>query len=519
MKRIILGIFLIITLFGLVYPVVAQQPTKGDHWDSINNLLKDAEKAETKEVAMAKYSEAKSIYDSVFKSAAQEVDKESDDLIINAFAKIETFLQDGNAVEAGLYRQVVDKTVYKIAFMKIEQALDKKESQSLMEWFTVMEKKFKISEKPSLVTNTALIEIQESPDNIDKYSNTIRSELLEFFKLKTIEELEEGIAALNEGKISDARKFAFEGLYYYRTLHPSIIDKLGIEKADELLHEMEEAVVVTSSSISAAEMKEELEHILREVELIVREYEGGDTSEEGIALAGIKDRLVLVDEEYKDAVVGGKIINQVEYDETVVFLSKAIEIFNSNKVALRNLSETDVTLLETNFAKMDQTIKSLGEYLIVKTLVDESLVAVDNLSSQYGGSVDLGPLAYIEKIEELLDQTSYHYREGHTDIALSLATQAYLDNYEFIEGDIAYHDRELMEKIEIMLREDLRDMIKSGKSANEVDAHIAAIKQELDVAEAIVPEFGSLASMVLTIATLSIIVLGIRQKNYSLLRI
>lgn len=506
-------------LFGAVYPIAAQQPTIGGQWNNINNLLKDAEKAETKEAVMAKFSEAKSIYDNVFRAAAQEVDKESDDLILDAFVKIEKFLQEDNIAEAGLYRQVVDKTIYKISFMKIEQALDKKDVQSLVDWFTIMEKKFKISEKPSLVTNTALTEIQKSSGNIEKYSATIRNELLEFFKLKTIEELEEGVAALSEGKINDARKFAFEGLYYYRTLHPSIIDNLGMKKANELLHEMEEAVVVTSSNLSTEEMKEELEHILREVELIVREYEGGDTSEEGIALAGIKDRLVLVDEEYRGAVADEKIINQVEYDETVVFLSKAIEIFNSNKVALRNLSETDVTLLETNFAKMDQTIKSLGEYSIVKILVDESLVAVDNISSQYGGAIELGPLAYIEKIEKLLDQTSYHYRKGHADIALSLATQAYLDNYEFIEGDIAYHDRELMEKIEVMLREDLRDMIKSGKSPNEVDAHIAAIKQELEVAEAIVPEFGPLASMVITVAILSIIVLGIIPKNYSLLRI
>ncbi|MGQ0637821.1 MAG: PEFG-CTERM sorting domain-containing protein [Nitrososphaerota archaeon] len=517
MKRIILGMFLIIVLFGSVYPVAAQQPTKGDQWDSINNLLKDAEKAETKEAAMAKYSEAKSIYDSVFKSAAQEVDKESDDLIIDAFAKIETFLQDDNVVEAGLYRQVVDKTIYKIGFMKIEQALDKKESQSLMDWFTVMEKKFKISEKPSLVTNTALIEIQESSDNIDRYANTIKSELLEFFKLKTIEELEEGVAALNEGKINDARKFAFEGLYYYRTIHPSVIDKLGMEKANELLHEMEEAVEVTRSNLSAEEMKEELEHILHEVELIVREYEGGDTSEVGIALSGIKDRLVLVDEEYKDAVSNGQVINQVEYNETVVFLSKTIEIFNSNKEAFRNLSKADTALLESNLVKMDQIIKSLGEYSAIKIVVEESLTTVSNLSDQYGGAVEIGPLAYIEKIEELLDQTSYHYREGHTDIALSLATQAYLDNYEFIEADIAYHDRELMEKIEIMLREELRDMIKSGKSADEVDAHISAIKQELEVAEVIVPEFGSMVLVVLIVAIISVVILGIKQQKLSLL--
>ncbi|MGI0089915.1 MAG: PEFG-CTERM sorting domain-containing protein, partial [Nitrosopumilaceae archaeon] len=509
-------LLMIITLLSLLPYATAQQPTRGDQWNSLNNLLKESETAENIDIALDKLQQARSIYVDVFKSAAQELDQESDDLIEDAFVQIEQKLKDGNIVEAGLYRQVVDKTIYKIAFMKIEQALDQKDTHSLMDWITVIEKKFKISAKSSFVTNSALIEIQESPDKIMVYSDTIKEELLSLFKLKTIEELEEAIAALNEGKINDARKFAFEGLYYYRTLHPSIEERLGTETASELLGEMEEVVEVTGSNLSAEQMKEEVEHIFSEVELIIREYEGGDTSEIGLAISGIKDRLVLVDEEYKDAVSNGQITNQAEYDETVVFLAKATEIFNENKNTFLDLSESDTSLIESNLSEMDEIIQSFGEYSAIKSLVGETIVAIDDLARLSGGLVEIGPLAYIEKIEGLLDQVSTSYRNGDSDTALTLATAAYLDNYEFIEADIAYHDRELMEKIEIMLREELRNMIKNGESSEVVDRHVDAIKQELEIAEAVVPEFGSLVIMVFLTAIITIVVVSIKNPKLSL---
>ena len=50
--------------------------------------------------------------------------------------------------------------------------------------------------------------------------------------------------------------------------------------------------------------------------------------------------------------------------------------------------------------------------------------------------------------------------KNHT--ARTFATNAYLENYEYIEGVIAQKDRLQMEKIEIMMRVDLRSMINNG---------------------------------------------------------
>lgn len=87
-------------------------------------------------------------------------------------------------------------------------------------------------------------------------------------------------------------------------------------------------------------------------------------------------------------------------------------------------------------------------------------------------------LSTISNIEDLLDQVSSEYRNGNKDTAFSLATTAYLENYEYIEGTIASKDLQLMQKIELMMRVDLRSLIQNGKSADEVDAKIDSIKTE-----------------------------------------
>jgi hypothetical protein len=88
-------------------------------------------------------------------------------------------------------------------------------------------------------------------------------------------------------------------------------------------------------------------------------------------------------------------------------------------------------------------------------------------------------LSTINNIEKLLDQVSSSYRAGDSTTAFAIATNAYLENYEYIEGAIAQKDGSLMEKIEIMMRVDLRSMISKGASADDVDAKIDSIKSEL----------------------------------------
>lgn len=513
-SQLFIAIFAFVALVSLIPSTYAasHSDSLGDAWNSIKTSLENAEKAETIEDALTHHQTAVTTYDDHFKTVATELDPESDQLIQTAFSDIEELLQAGDISQAKLERQIVDKTIYKIAFLKIEQAFENDDAQQFLDWYTVMESKFAISEKSSFETNNAVIKIQSDPNELKEYSEIITNELLGIFKLKTIEEIEEAVGALDAGNISDAKKFTYEGLYYYRTLHPSVETKLGSDVASKLLDEMKEAIEVVESDLSVAEMKSEMEHILSEVELIIREYEGGDTSDIGLALSGIKDRLVLVDEEYAAAVANGVIVDQVEYDETVVFLNKAFEIYNSNQAALSALSESESSNLLDSLKEIEMLVTSFGPPSQVSTNVDKALSSVASLQELSGGAVETDVFGYIDTIEELLNQAKTEYRNGNAQLAHDLVTTAYLDNYEFVEGPLGEVDRELMEKIEIDMREELRSMIKSNVPADQIDQQVDMILEDLEVARTVVPEFGSIAAMILAVAIVSIIAVTARSK-------
>ena len=518
----------------IVSTPVAFSATLGDQWDSLKTSLSDAEKmmifhfdliahqaekvdlklkdqiGTTKTDAIKKLQTAKTIYSDNFKEAALAVDTESDVLITNAFSDTENMLVSGNIEQASLNRQIIDKTIYKITFMKMESAITQNNSADFLSWFTVMEKKFKISTTYPEI-DSLVVDIRSNPALLSVNGPQITEKLLEIFKLKTVEEIAEAIAALDKGDVKSAKTFTYEGLYYYRTLYPSVEEKLGSESANELLHSMESALDVTTSDKPIDIMKADLEDISEKVELIIRKYEGGDVSNTGLALSGIKDRLNLVKVEYLDAVKDGKITNQVEYDETVVFLIKATEIFNNNKMALMELSNSDVTSLKKNLADMNEIITAKGSTNEISILVENSLTHIAILQDLSGGETQIDILEYFDEIERLLNEAKTVYRSGDTQRAFDLATQAYLDNYEFVEGPLGEVDPELVLKIEIDMRENLRNMIKSNESSDKVDAQVDMILTDLAQAKKVIPEFGSITMVILAVAIVSIIGLTTRS--------
>lgn len=499
---------LLSSLFTLI-PVYAE--SSGDLWSAIKSALSDAEKAESEQGALESLQTAQEIYENHFKNAALSVDPESNILIENAFIDSKEKLSNGDVEQASLNRQIIDKTIYKIAFMQMELAIEEENSENFLYWYNVLEKKFKVSEK-NYQSNHWISEIKSDVSTLSENGPAILDELLNIFKVKTFEEIEEAIFALEEGDVKSAKKFAYEGLYYYRTFHPAVDAKLGEEPANELYHEMEEAIEVVMSDATPAEMKSKMKYIAAEVELIIREYEGGDTSEVGLGLSGIKDRLKLVDIEYVDAVDNGQIINQVEYDETVAFLEKARTIFHSVKPSLMELSESDTNSLESNFGEMESIVTAKGSTSDISILVAKSLNNIASLEEYAGGAVAIDVLQYFDEIERLLNEAKISYRNGETQLAHDLVSEAYLDNYEFVEGPLGEVDSELMLKIEIEMREELRSMIQSNVDADEIDDKIDGILVDLAEAKKVIPEFGTIASLILAVAIISIIAVSAKTR-------
>ena len=173
--------------------------------------------------------------------------------------------------------------------------------------------------------------------------------MLDIFEIKTVEELEEALIKYGEDDTYGAKKYAYEGLYYYRTLDPYLTESIGPAKADQLYGLMEKAMDISDSAnngVSVADLKSQMKETKKAVEKIVMEHNGIDGTPEALALAGIADRLYLVQVEYIDAIDGsGNIINDMEYAETVAFAGGALEISEENAGVLNAISSSELACL------------------------------------------------------------------------------------------------------------------------------------------------------------------------------
>ena len=89
----------------------------------------------------------------------------------------------------------------------------------------------------------------------------------------------------------------------------------------------------------------------------------------------------------------------------------------------------------------------------------------------------------ISKITSLLNQTINEYRNQNFTGAQGLASSAYLDNFEFLEVPLDRHDNALRNDTEIMLREQLRQVIKDKLPIENIQQLINKINSNLDKAE------------------------------------
>ena len=93
------------------------------------------------------------------------------------------------------------------------------------------------------------------------------------------------------------------------------------------------------------------------------------------------------------------------------------------------------------------------------------------------------PTEIISTIKALLNQTINEYRNENFTGAQQLASTAYLDNFEFIEAPLEKHDKALEKNTEIMLREQLRQVIKDKSPIENIQELVNNVNANLDKAE------------------------------------
>jgi hypothetical protein len=117
---------------------------------------------------------------------------------------------------------------------------------------------------------------------------------------------------------------------------------------------------------------------------------------------------------------------------------------------------------------------------IIHELAEVTGLSESQLIGEEAGAEEQDHIVIINNIKSLLTQLIAAYESQDYQGAESIATEAYLDNYEYIEIPLAQRDQQLMEQTEIMLREELRQMITDRVPIEQIEQHVTMINANLD---------------------------------------
>lgn len=186
--------------------------------------------------------------------------------------------------------------------------------------------------------------------------------------------------------------------------------------------------------------------------------------------------------EYEEGVKDGQIEMMAEFQDGSAFVWRSQQVFEEIRA---DLPEPEADEIAEFYDQLWEAYDRKADPSEVATLANGVIRELEKIIGEE--SEDGSIRAYFEGIEEHLAEVKMKYATGDSDAAISHATKAYLDNYEFLEAPIAEQDKELMEEIEVMMREELRDMIKAGAPADEINSQVDAILEKLETAEGLLP--------------------------------
>jgi transcriptional regulator with XRE-family HTH domain len=211
----------------------------------------------------------------------------------------------------------------------------------------------------------------------------------------------------------------------------------------------------------------------------------------------VADLLSVAGNEYKEGVENGTVKAIVEYQDGQAFISRAQSVFNETSPNIPQEEFAEVEETNGFFSDLDNAVQAKADPELVSNSIRAIMHEISEVTgmseaelSPIASSGDGDPVAIISEIHDLLNQTLDAYKNQNYGEAETLAIQAYLDNYEFIETPLAEQNQTLMETTELMLREELRQLIQNNASIQEMQQHIAKINNNLNQAEGLLTGSG-----------------------------
>lgn len=203
----------------------------------------------------------------------------------------------------------------------------------------------------------------------------------------------------------------------------------------------------------------------------------------------IANLLEKVEQEYGEAIEADRIGKEIQYQNAWGALEMATQRFSGGRSAFGE----EAARIDGYLAALHRALPGVEtpHHPAPKETVGEAVDgAVAALAEVAGAEVASDPLSEVRKTAELLAVVRSKYAAGKRQEAEELATEAYLEHFEKAEPELGKRDRELMEKLEMLLATKLRSETKAGAPEATVDALIERALGALDRAEAVLKDGG-----------------------------
>lgn len=152
--------------------------------------------------------------------------------------------------------------------------------------------------------------------------------------------------------------------------------------------------------------------------------------------------------------------NQVEYENSIGMVDISYGLY---KNISKTFSDSKQQEFESFFTDLKNSLATKSEAEGISKLIT---AIQGNLSEESTVQSDDSLRIYFANIKDLLSKIDGALK-NNSDYASAqkYATVAYLDNFEYIEAPLEEFDPTLMLNIEIMMREELRELLKNGQQA------------------------------------------------------
>lgn len=247
-------------------------------------------------------------------------------------------------------------------------------------------------------------------------------------------------------------------------------DNLAILKTSnsELSNDIHLSLLDIHAKIMSKEDSSQIISEIDDLKLIINQFEIPE-KDLGHSTASILSEL---DETYEKSIQAK---DSAYYDISLELLGDAKSLLNK----MDDFDETQSQEINSFFGDLELNLKNKKDFVSIGTLV--SAINRDLLKTE---TVSMNGDNFFDNIRTLYDQLFVALDQNDYSKAENLAIEAYLENFEFVESDLKASNPELLSTLEVQMREDLRNMIKSQDDPGKIKDFVTnTILPDLDKAE------------------------------------